>query len=925
MLGRKTGAGLLAIGVGLAMFAEADATDATNADSSAVYAAAQTSLANGKITVEYDESGDITQLRMNPDGEETLTLSGETLSFADGAKIVVAQNGVSCISNAIARTGTLQLGALTNTPSWHTGVKLTANDYTVMFPDTRLDDISPISSDSSCSGNTGMTMGAKKYYPYWVSRDGDSMTVELQAFDDKFIKGVLLELKQIGDGVCGKVLKAGHFGTNNTNLLGFCMFGSTGFRPSTGNYDYSLTASDNGVSKGYGVVELTVGPRRETYDYDGNLLSDAYDTVVARDVRLEDVEILYALGCNHKSLKGFPRFAMKPHHVKLENGVLSAQMFNLGDAYTKCVKIELRQSGSDVVARVAYAKYMKDHAEEYDFDVTGIDYTVATEENYTSNLYGYGTDMLALRRKSRNRLVLPTHDLRTISYPLSGKGMEVTFDAGASSLAADASGTTRVNPALYGTTYTTLTTEYALKDITVTAGRIGGSWCNNATGRNSLVVDWRNNGRTASCQIHAKDGESVKGVDVELRQNGGTVEIRCKQAVYHATKASEYYGIKRVVPGTDDATTQTLATSATGKAYALLWLDYSVTPASYNIVDMKAANTMTDSAFVIRGDAARALECYVAHANALPKGATECYGDSGLHIAVTALFNNGISNGGSEITMHPGSRLYQSGAQSFRCVGQKVTLDAATLYALYETTDVSYANELSLLNGSHVSGGRLQVGYTFSPYPTWTIAGAGAVTNDADLVVFSLNKDSRDGSARRIVFDVEDTVPGPDVDFVMNGDIANDMSYYCAAFDKAGPGTMEMNGGISCTNLSAKVSGGKLVLNRSGITAAGASFLLAGGALELAAGTTNAVAGVTLEGAAALSVGVGAALEMASLSMPDGATLEIGFGDGIDARALKVSETLSAEVLSRISLDGRRAAQSGSGYLCVGGFIISVR
>ena len=268
MLGRKTGAGLLAIGVGLAAFADTDVTGATDANSSAVYAAGQTSLANGKITVAYDESGAITQLRMNPDGEETLTLSGETLSFADGAKIVVAQNGVSCISNAIARTGTLQLGALTNTPSWHTGEKLTANDYTVMFPDTRLDDISPVSSDSSRSGNSGMTMGGKKYHPYWVSRDGDSMTVELQAFDDKFIKGVLLELKQIGDDVCGKVLKAGHFGQNYTNLLGFCMFGSTGFRPSTGNYDYGLTASDNGVSKGYGVVELTVGPRRETYDYD---------------------------------------------------------------------------------------------------------------------------------------------------------------------------------------------------------------------------------------------------------------------------------------------------------------------------------------------------------------------------------------------------------------------------------------------------------------------------------------------------------------------------------------------------------------------------------------------------------------------------------------------------------------------------------
>jgi len=501
----------------------------------------------------------------------------------------------------------------------------------------------------------------------------------------------------------------------------------------------------------------------------------------------------------------------------------------------------------------------------------------------------------------------------------------VTSDAGTPSLPADASGTTRVDPALYGTTYATLTTEYALKDITVTAGRIGGSWCGNATGKASLVVDWRNNGKTASCQIHAKDETSVKGVDVELRQNGGAVEIRCKQAVYHETKASEYYGIKRVVPGTDDATTQTLATSATRKAYALLWMEYSVTPASYNVVDMKAANTMADSAFVIRGGTARALECYVYNANALPKGVTECYGDSGLHLAADALFNYGISSGGSAITMHPGSRLYQSGAQSFRCAGQKVTLDAATLYAQHETTDVSYANELSLLNGAHVSGGRLQAGYVFSPYPAWTIAGAGAVTNDADVVVFSHNKNAGDGSAQRIVFDVGDTVPGADVDFVMNGDISNDGAYYCSAFEKAGPGTMEMNGGISCTNLSAKVSGGKLVLGKSGTTAAGASFLLAGGALELAAGTTNAVAGVALEGSSALSVGAGAALEMASLSVPDGATLEIGFGDGIDARALKVSEKLSAEVLSRISLDGRRAAQSGSGHLCVGGLVISIR
>ena len=45
----------------------------------ATYTAGDTSLADGKVEFTYDESGKITELRMNPDFGETLTLTGDTL------------------------------------------------------------------------------------------------------------------------------------------------------------------------------------------------------------------------------------------------------------------------------------------------------------------------------------------------------------------------------------------------------------------------------------------------------------------------------------------------------------------------------------------------------------------------------------------------------------------------------------------------------------------------------------------------------------------------------------------------------------------------------------------------------------------------------------------------------------------------------
>ena len=52
----------------------------------------------------------------------------------------------------------------------------------------------------------------------------------------------------------------------------------------------------------YTFKELAFAPRRETYDYTNGLLTASFETVVARNVFVEDLEILYGAGGYRQSL-----------------------------------------------------------------------------------------------------------------------------------------------------------------------------------------------------------------------------------------------------------------------------------------------------------------------------------------------------------------------------------------------------------------------------------------------------------------------------------------------------------------------------------------------------------------------------------------------------------------------------------------------
>lgn len=748
------------------------------------------SLAGGDITFKYDASDNITELRMRSDLNETLTLTGDTLNLAANAKIIVGQN-TNIIENTISNAGALGFG-ITNlthnaikysyTSSSNKDAGLPKNSYETLFSGVRLADLSPV---SALGANT---IQNNVMQPYFVWRGEDTMLVEFHCTNGQHVSACHVELKQEGDDVVGRTIAAGYINGSQKTALPYYGYGiCTNISPriEADVTTYAIGAPDaTGNKYCYNVRRLVFGPRREEYVYNGDLLHNSRDTVVARNTSLDDMEFVYAVCGYNRKIRALPHSTLYPHHVKLTGDVLSAQFHTLDGSYTKCVKVELRQSGADVVARVAYAKYA-DQAEDYDFDEPNENYhnyTVATMDNWSEgNSNIYGVDFLVLRRKSRSRLVLPVSGSVSCTGNRYGSGVEVTFEA------------------------------------------TGGA----------ATIDF-------------PGGQTPK-------------------------------------------------------------------------------NSMTDSAYVFKGTAESPLAVTINSRNALPYGATEIFGNTGFYINYSPGNDYGLSGGNSVITAHPGSTIYQKGGLVFIQSGQKVVLDAATLYVQYnQDTDLTYANDVTLANGARIipTGKAIQAGY--SANTAWKITGEGAVTNEASVRLVA-GGTTATGAYRALTIDVEDTVEGDAADFVQEGDVFNFDNYPNTSIIKTGAGTMLMNGTILYTLAPTHVVEGALVLNKSGAAVSDASFSLEGGELGLAAGTANTVSGVALTAPSTLRVGAGAKFAMGTLDVPDGTTLAIEYDGDVDGAGVRVVAQLDDETLSRIRLNGKRAVQSRDGYLHRRGFVVVIK
>ena len=335
-------------------------------------------------------------------------------------------------------------------------------------------------------------------------------------------------------------------------------------------------------------------------------------------------------------------------------------------------------------------------------------------------------------------------------------------------------------------------------------------------------------------------------------------------------------------------------------------------------VKANGAITMTDSAFVVRGDEAHPIVYDVAVKYALPK-VIDFWGNATLTFSGAGTYNDGMTKGTDTITMHPGTTATSSKAYPYHYASGEVVLDGATLTHSEGSTYIYYLT-LSNAASASVTGGAFQFGFTASD-PVLKVSGTGASTFNGYFTVLGTNKST---GVNNVTIDVEDTVAGEGVDFVMAGNISSDGSYKSSSFIKTGAGTMRLDG-IATLNQPIQVREGTLLLNRAeGSMAAANQISLQGGTLALAAGTSNEVVSVTLTASSAMVFGEATSFTCADLTIPEGSTLNLT-GD-LKHTGLRVTTALDRETLRRIRFSGARASQDADGYIRVGrGFTVIVK
>ena len=614
--------------------------------------------------------------------------------------------------------------------------------------------------------------------------------------------------------------------------------------------------------------------------------------------------------------------------VRLEDGTLifELQRYNNNNQSpnTRGSLIALKQFGNEIKAKWligGYKSNLKVVGQERLFNYTAVEGVPSWDNGTASAMSGVATNSgWQYARPNMLRFVPQGGVKRRLTFALtgsvtipavSGSNVEVTFDANGrgESTFLFTSGTLARND-----NWQTLTTEHSLSEITLRSGCLAGSYIQGGVGvLDAIAFGWTNDNTTAGCQLqYFRDDDKtfMRAVDVVLRQGEGKVEIKRIRALYTADRV-----LMTAVYGKRYLTTEDTSTIHDATMVSPHWVS---TKQPVVVVNASGVSTMTDSAYVVKGDEAHPIEFNVTNKDALPAGTTDCYGQSSLNLNAEATYTSGISEGKSAITMHPGSRLNSTKDWTLDPASQTIVLDDATFQL---DNRHKYINDLILANGAVVVGSSARVGYMKDG--TWRVTGEGVVTCGANVYIVD-GADAEANALRSFVVDVDDTVVGSASDFIMSGNIDTWPTLPNGGMLKTGVGTMEMTGTLFVSNNPVRVAEGTLLLGTSGASMADVSFSLDGGTLGLKAGTTNVADSMAVTTASSLSVGAGASFVTDALTIGDGATLAI-IGEPAKT-SVKVNTALDAASLRKITVNGKRVKQTADGYLRENkGFMIIVK
>ena len=203
------------------------------------------------------------------------------------------------------------------------------------------------------------------------------------------------------------------------------------------------------------------------------------------------------------------------------NGTVATYQMQIYDGtYTKCVKVQLAQSGSDITGYAVYAKYNSGNTLGYNFDNGGTGNTVST----SGSAGGYGAALTIL-------------------------SLGTTYSA--SYLPASP-------------TTVTVFSNTSLANVTSVAGAMGGGYVS-GTPAAATAFFFTNNVTNATFQLQAYDGGHTKSVKVQLTQSGADIIGTVLYARYDSTAANTLGTNFDTISG--NVTAGTIATSAAAGGY----------------------------------------------------------------------------------------------------------------------------------------------------------------------------------------------------------------------------------------------------------------------------------------------------------------------------------------------------------------------
>ncbi len=729
---------------------------------------------------------------------------------------------------------------------------------------------------------------------------------------------------------------------------------------------------DKDISASSDLTIKPVKPSQIVYGRGAYLQTDS-DTVIAANAQLADYDIDYTIftQTEYVQLTGTGR----PFAVTDGAGTMTAWMEVVDGSLVKAVKIQLSQSGSDIVGRVISAKYIEDTtAYGQDFDILpganpwgiatggtkkgyGIDHLVlkrVTNDSLTlSRLVTVGTtltvkdgvnvvasganaltvaDTYATPLSIDGEFVVQGRDALTLTGALSGSGGTIAAEPDPQASAASET----VSGGVVTTAWQTLVENAQLSDMTNIVAVLGGK--NMGGNKNANTFFLVNNGNSASCQFQYCDiGASTpytKCVSCELRQNGNKVEI---------SSANMYYKLYEVGDELGYAFTTEGKNTPDSNRYQI---DSYVASFNHNLggnslVKLSSSeNSMIGGTIRVGGPGETLALLNIENAGAVPAAGgivVISNGEYRLNVEGSG-WGKGVGPGTSPIVVERGGAIRTSklhpfvpGTAKTPGTSQKITLDGGLLdVGWYNTQRVDqdvFLNDLELLNGARVFGpSQVRVGYYADA--VWHVTGNEPSRFETGLLVAGSN------DHKNWTVDVADVTQCAAVDFTLSGPMSLlDESYPEPEVVKTGAGTMLITGKCKSQTegkyLPFVIRAGVLKLGVTDAMCGSQNITLDGGSLVLEKGTSDSVGVLKVSSNSSLVVPAGSSVAFAdssAVSWGENAVLNVN-SDG-ETGAIRFGTDrngLSAQQLSHIRLNGRRAVVDETGFLSVGGFIIILR